>query len=70
MHSSIGAEPPVLFLTVKRFCHERSLPPSTFYKQVKAGQIVPVKRGRRTLIRLAEAERYDNSLPIAVGGAR
>jgi hypothetical protein len=55
----------VVLLTVQRFCHERSLPRSSFYKEVKAGRIKPVKRGRRTLIHRDEARRYDNSLPAA-----
>lgn len=53
----------VVLLTVQRFCHERSLPRSTFYREVQAGKIKPVKRGRRTLIHVSEAQRYDNSLP-------
>lgn len=57
-----GAQPAV-FITVQRFCHDRSLPRSSFYKEVKAGRIRPVKRGRRTLVHQDEAKRYDNALP-------
>lgn len=57
---------PAVFLTVQRFCHDRSLPRSSFYKAVKAGQIRPTKRGRRTLVHQEEAKRYDNSLLSAV----
>jgi excisionase family DNA binding protein len=64
--TSDSAAAPIVFMTVQRFCQERSLPRSTFYKQVKAGYIRPVKRGRRTLIHRTEADRYDNSLPAAV----
>lgn len=53
---------PAVFITVQRFCFDRSLPRSSFYKEVKAGKIKPVKRGRRTFIHRSEAERFDNSL--------
>ena len=56
-----AAEPSV-FLTVQRFCHDRSLPRSSFYKELKAGRLKAVKRGRRTLVHQDEAKRYDNSL--------
>ena len=54
---------PVLFKTVAAFCQERSMSRATFYREVAAGRIRPVKRGRRTLIRNSEAERYDDGLP-------
>jgi len=53
---------PAVFLTVQRFCYDRSLPRSSFYKEVKAGRIKPVKRGHRTLVHQDEARRYDASL--------
>lgn len=56
------AAEPAVFLTVQRFCHDRSLPRSSFYKEVNAGRIKPVKRGRRTLVHQDEAKRYDASL--------
>jgi excisionase family DNA binding protein len=56
------APAPAVFLTVRRFCETRSLPRSTFYKEVAAGRIRPVKRGRRTLIHQDEAKRYDAGL--------
>ena len=58
---SLAAEPAV-FLTVQRFCHDRSLPRSSFYKELKAGRLKAVKRGRRTLVHQDEARRYDRSL--------
>lgn len=58
----VPAAEPSVFLTVQRFCHDRSLPRSSFYKEVKAGHIKPVKRGRRTLVHQNEAKRYDASL--------
>jgi hypothetical protein len=60
--SGIGATAPAVFITVKRFCYDRSLPRSTFYKEVRAGRIKPLKRGRRTLVHQDEARRYDASL--------
>lgn len=56
------AAEPAVFLTVQRFCHDRSLPRSSFYKELKAGRLMAVKRGRRTLIHQDEAKRYDASL--------
>lgn len=61
--ASASSAQPAVFITVQRFCHDRSLPRSSFYKEVKAGRIKPVKRGNRTLIHQNEAARYDNSLP-------
>ena len=57
-----AASAPAVFITVQRFCHDRSLPKSSFYKEVKAGHIKPTKRGRRTLIHQDEAKRYDSNL--------
>ena len=56
------AAEPAIFLTVQRFCHDRSLPRSSFYKEWKAGRLTAVKRGRRTLVHQEEAKRYDASL--------
>jgi hypothetical protein len=53
---------PAVFLTVQRFCHDRSLPRSSFYKELKAGRLKAVKRGRRTLVHQDEAKRYDATL--------
>jgi len=53
----------ILFKTVTRFCEERSMSRATFYREVKAGRLCPVKRGTRTLVPAAEADRYDSSLP-------
>lgn len=53
---------PAVFVTVQRFCHDRSLPRSSFYKELKAGRLKAVKRGRRTLIHQDEAKRYDGSI--------
>lgn len=63
--ASPEAPPTILFLTVQRFCAERSLPKSTFYLHVRQGRIKLTKRGRTSLIKKAEADRYDNSLEDA-----
>jgi hypothetical protein len=55
--------PRILFKTVERFCEERSMSRATFYREVKAGRLRPVKRGARTLVPEAEAQRYDSNLP-------
>ena len=64
--NGIQAMAPVVFLTVRRFCESRSLPRSSFYREVAAGRIKTVKRGRRTLIHEDEARRYDAGLVNAV----
>lgn len=66
--SASAQQPPsaaVLFKTVRAFCQERSMSRATFYREVAAGKLKPVKRGRRTLVRASEAQRYDDSLPAA-----
>ena len=60
--SDTPRETVILLQTVQDFCRERSMSRATFYREVAAGKIKPVKRGRRTLIRSKDAERYDNSL--------
>jgi hypothetical protein len=64
-NASTNTAEPAVFLTVQRFCFDRSLPRSSFYKAVKDGQIKPTKRGARTLIHTDEAKRYDASLLAA-----
>jgi hypothetical protein len=64
MHTEPVAKPtdaPV-FLTVRNFREPRSIPHTTFYRLVKAGQLKTCKRGRRTLVHVDEAKRFDASL--------
>lgn len=56
-----GTEPAV-FLTVQRFCHDRSLPRSSFYVEMARGRIRTCKRGARRLIHQDDAKRYDAAL--------
>lgn len=48
---------------VRQFCRWANISRSTFYKEVKAGRINPVKLGGKTLILVKEAERWLASLP-------
>ncbi|MAW86938.1 MAG: excisionase [Phyllobacteriaceae bacterium] len=48
---------------VRQFCRWANISRSTFYKEVKAGRIKPVKLGGKTLILVKEAERWLASLP-------
>jgi len=52
-----------LALSVKDFCRRMSISPSTFWKNVRAGQIRVVRLGGRTLIPAAEIARL-------IGGER
>jgi excisionase family DNA binding protein len=54
-------------ITVDGFCHRFSIGRTTFYAEVKAGRIRPVKVGRKTLIPEAEVERWLASLSAAEG---
>jgi hypothetical protein len=54
-----------LAFTVREFCESCSVGRSTFYLARKANQIQTVKVGKRTLIAVAEAERWLGSLPKA-----
>jgi hypothetical protein len=51
-----------VFLTVRAFREPRALPETTFYRLVKAGVIKTCKRGKRTLISVDEALRFDQRL--------
>ena len=54
-------------LTVGGFCQRFSIGRTTFYAEVKAGRIRPVKVGRKTLIPVREAARWQASLPAVEG---
>ena len=61
MHASTT---PAAF-AVRDFCQWANISRSTFYKEVNAGRIRPVKLGKKTLILRTEAERWLNELPDA-----
>lgn len=48
--------------TVKEFCDQFSVSPAHTYRLFNAGELRPVKTGRRTLITHSEAERWLKSL--------
>jgi excisionase family DNA binding protein len=52
-------------LSVSEFCDACSISRSLFYQEVKAGRILPLKVGKRTLIAATEAHRWLNSLRAA-----
>ncbi len=48
---------------VRDFCTWANISRSTFYKEVNAGRLKPIKLGKKTLITTGEAERWLASLP-------
>lgn len=48
--------------SVRRFCEKFDVSRATFYREVQAGRIHPVKIGRSTRITQAEVDRYLESL--------
>jgi excisionase family DNA binding protein len=54
-------------ITVDGFCKRYKIGRTTFYAEVKAGRIRPVKVGRKTLVPEPEGERWLASLPGAEG---
>lgn len=54
-------------LSVRDFCQWANISRSSFYKEVNAGRIKPVKLGKKTLILCNEAERWLSELPCASG---
>jgi hypothetical protein len=47
---------------VRQFCKRYVLSKATFYREVAAKRLIPIKRGRTTLITHAEAERWFETL--------
>jgi predicted DNA-binding transcriptional regulator AlpA len=52
-------------LTVAEFCSWAAIGRSSFYREVKEGRIKLRKLGRKSVITMAEAEAWLNSLPVA-----
>lgn len=50
-------------MTITEFCQWASIGRSTFYQQVKGGRIPLRKVGRKSIVRLDDAEAWLNSLP-------
>ncbi|TWB62233.1 helix-turn-helix domain-containing protein [Nitrospirillum viridazoti] len=53
--------------SVEEFCTATNTSRSTFYREVNAGRLKPLKRGRRTMITAEEAARWLASLPAMNG---
>jgi hypothetical protein len=51
------------FLSPKEFCQRNSLCLTSLYKLLKEGRLHAQKVGRRTIIGVAEEERWRSSLP-------
>lgn len=48
---------------VQEFLHKFSIPRTSFYREVNTGRLKTVKRGRRTFITRAAADKWLKSLP-------
>ena len=59
MHSDKGA------LTVDEFCSWAGIGRSKFYNEVKAGRIRVRKIGRKSVVAMADAQAWLESLPVA-----
>ena len=52
-------------LTISEFCYIENISKSTAYRQIKAGNLSVIHVGRKTLVPVAEAERWAKSLESA-----
>lgn len=52
-------------LTVDEFCGWASIGRSKFYQEVKDGRITLRKIGRKTVVTMADAQAWLDSLPVA-----
>lgn len=50
-------------LSVKQFCQIYGVSRAHLYRLFEAGELTPIKTGRRTLIPVAEATRWLEALP-------
>ncbi len=62
MNPKINLEPAPAVLSVHQFCQNFGISHTTFYELRKRGKLKAVKVGRRTLVRVEEAQRWLNSL--------
>ncbi len=62
MNLKINLEATQALLSVQQFCRDFGVSHTTFYELRKRGSLKAVKVGRRTLIRVEEAQRWLNSL--------
>ena len=54
-------------LSVEQFCHRYGVSRAHLYRLFEAGELTPRKTGRRTLIPIAEANRWLEALPKGTG---
>lgn len=54
-------------LSIPEFCRSTGISRTTFYREVKAGRVFPVKAGRRTLVPAAETHAYLQRLSCPTG---
>ena len=52
-------------LTVDEFCGWAAIGRNKFYQEVKAGRVVLRKIGRKSVVTMADASRWLESLPVA-----
>jgi excisionase family DNA binding protein len=62
MNPKINIESTPAVLSVQQFCRDFGVSHTTFYDLRKRGQLKAIKVGRRTLVRVEEAQRWLNSL--------
>lgn len=60
--SEIETRAPVGALSVNELCRQYSIGRTFFYEELKAGRLVAHKAGAKTLVAVAEAERWFASL--------
>lgn len=53
---------------VTEFCQRYAISRTSFYREIQAGRLKVVKRGRRTMVARTEAERWLASLPSCKEG--
>jgi predicted DNA-binding transcriptional regulator AlpA len=59
-HESLAA----LLMSIPTFCQRAGISRSMAYLEIKAGRLRPRKCGRRTLIPVAEVQRWIDALPV------
>jgi excisionase family DNA binding protein len=62
MSPKVNLESTQAVLSVQQFCRDFGVSHTTFYELRKRGKLKAVKVGRRTLVRVEEAQRWLNSL--------
>jgi excisionase family DNA binding protein len=58
------------YLTVREFCTRTRMSAATLYRKLAEREITAIKSGRRTLIAVSEAKRWQNTRPSFVSTDR